>query len=554
MFIYHFNRLIRSKILWLFFLGLMVFAFVVVDSCSAPVDQQDPIGTIGGTEVTAEQRDAAATFASLRFVQTADIDLSDRRKAEWEILASAYVAAKYDLVPSKAAIGQIIINAFSDANGIFNQFAYANFLRQLGFEKSENFEVVAEKIGFPAPMDAVSRLLQASTGWAAPMAIEAQLSADHDKATIRIATLKRPAVKAKPLADAAIKAYYEAHLPAYKLPEMRTVKYFAIPTAAYGKDVKVAEEDALQYYDDFQDDYMRKTKDGKGQEPIPFAEVKADIEKKLIAEAALENATTDVNEKLIADIDVKGFDAVAKAKKLPVKTLAPFALSSTLPAIQKSADFVTNVFDMDIESTSVGCVAGDNEIYVMQLTKVDPERTQTLDEVKTVVVVAAEREEMAKRFTALGEETAATINAALAKKSTIDAAIKAAGIKTLTLDKPHTLTVVGEKTPEQFSNRSQAISAIYGLAQNQISKPVIIDADTLILVYLEKREPGDRIAKDIAKQDTAARIAYMSAYPIATAWTKWAVENVGINAPTFLVPTLSDAEEDSDEEIEEDAE
>ena len=55
MVIYHFNRLIRSRILWGFFAVIIAVAFVAVDSCfKAPQDMQTA-GTLNGKKVSLNQ-------------------------------------------------------------------------------------------------------------------------------------------------------------------------------------------------------------------------------------------------------------------------------------------------------------------------------------------------------------------------------------------------------------------------------------------------------------------------------------------------------------------
>ena len=57
MFIYHFNRLIRSRILWGFFAIIIAVAFVAVDSCFRSPQDTLTAGRINGKKITASQFD-----------------------------------------------------------------------------------------------------------------------------------------------------------------------------------------------------------------------------------------------------------------------------------------------------------------------------------------------------------------------------------------------------------------------------------------------------------------------------------------------------------------
>ena len=90
MFIYHFNRLIRNRILWGFFAIIIALAFVAVDSCYRNVPDARPVGKLNGKKIHSQRFDQVVR--SLRGVgRGRDNDtpahVIDRRA--WEQIAAA---------------------------------------------------------------------------------------------------------------------------------------------------------------------------------------------------------------------------------------------------------------------------------------------------------------------------------------------------------------------------------------------------------------------------------------------------------------------------------
>ena len=54
MFIYHFNRLIRNRILWGFFAIIIAVAFVAVDSCFRQPQETQTAGVIDGKKISTD--------------------------------------------------------------------------------------------------------------------------------------------------------------------------------------------------------------------------------------------------------------------------------------------------------------------------------------------------------------------------------------------------------------------------------------------------------------------------------------------------------------------
>lgn len=551
MFIYHFNRLIRNRLLWLFFAGLMIFAFVVVDSCAPSSDPKRPEGTLAGENVYEDDFGAATKIAELNYSYQSDVDFATIRNAAWELLAAAHTAEKYDLLPSGNATGEIIVNRFTDrTTGVFNRMQYNYILDQWGFTSTENLEKLAIVVGLPELLvpSPASHLVAMSTGWASPMEVQTDLSALYDKTTVRIATLKNPlAGQELNLPKEDVEAYYTSNLDDYLQPELRTISYIALPLDAYKEGIEILKDDAMQYYDDFQDTYT-KPSEKEGEEDIitPFEDVEKEITDKLIAEKALEKAAEYAIEKLILSVIDNGLDAAAKALNLEVIEKKGFSISDPLVNIQNRNDFIMNVFEMDMESTSYTCVTGTDVVYVIGLTQIEEERTRTYEEVEMIARISAEREEMAERFENIGKDAVLTLNAALAKDgTTFDQAVTAAAIEGLTVSEPRVFTVRSDEAPVEFPHRSQAVSASFGLPEKTISEPVILNDSELILVYLDVRETANQIAKDMASGERRQQLARNKAYQISEDWKKWNLEEgIGFTDSNYGAPLSFEASDE----------
>ena len=134
MFIYHFSRLIKSKLIWGLLALLMVFAFVVADSCRSAAPNANVAGFLDGNAVTYQESESAAKtlsilseyayflppsaqiFGALMRTDPGESDeaAQARRQAVWKLLAAREVAVNHGLTTTQAGAEQVLARFFPD--------------------------------------------------------------------------------------------------------------------------------------------------------------------------------------------------------------------------------------------------------------------------------------------------------------------------------------------------------------------------------------------------------------------------------------------------------
>jgi hypothetical protein len=344
-FIYHFNRLIRSRILWGFFAIIIAIAFVAVDSCfQSPQDAQSA-GSINGKKIPYTQFEQ--TVQAIRgFGRNRDNETSanvvDRRA--WEQLA-ARVLADQGLTPAM----------------------YESLVaHQLALMKNAS--------------------LVDSATWVSPMELEDELAAMTDRFTVQAATISNRYAEAEMrLSDDDLRTFYEENKASFARPDRVAVRYVAIPVSNYVAHVSVPEEDLLEYYDSHAETYTR-TITNNATEPIPFTEVREKILAELQLDEARYCASTAVTYTIYGKLANAGDNALqimAEQANIPLKTSPLFAADDTLYWAENSKAFSDAAFELDPDRSDsrFGIVKGDSFVYVIERTVFEAAHTPTYEAV-----------------------------------------------------------------------------------------------------------------------------------------------------------------------------
>ena len=543
MFIYHFSRLIKSKLLWGFLALLMVFAFVVMDSCSGADIASNASGYIDGEGVdgkvaadasqTATMLNGPAAYylpmqarifgAAVRDVDRSD-DWSARARQNWKIIAARTVADRNGLCAGERAGVAVLERTFVDQNGVFNPSFYRNFLAQNNYAdaSSKLFEKTFSNVWLPAQV--MTATVMNSVGWVSPMELDFVLNAGYDTTTAYAATLPNQSDLAKiDVTDAQLKNWYDTHTKEYKVPEARTIAYVEVPLKGFADKVKVEDFDAMQYHEDHPEEFR-----GTGTnatKTLPFEEVKDKAIAAVRNAKALEQAMIFANETLVPQVVTSSLEKVAK----PYGAVKTFEARQDRPfGLQKASDVVAAAFEMDLEETPVNAVAGTDRVYLFRLTKVTPEHIAPLAEVRNRVLASVRRDMLSKRLKANGQALRDLLTKKLAAESDFAKAVAACKTEGLTASTAMTF-VVNDAATLDISNRTEIIQAASQLGVKGLSDPIVMPDDTLLLVYVADRKPGDPLAKTTAKSNVAESLSFASSLRMTTDWLNW---NLDRNPPT----------------------
>ena len=565
MFIYRFSRLIKSKLLWGFLALLMVFAFVVADSCSGLAGQtggarigDDPvaprtmsqaeraIGVMNGELMGAlpEHAQAFAMFLRANENQDEEEEGLATRRAVWKLLAARAVGDRHGLAAGTPAAVGAIESWFVGPSGAFAPEFYRAFLARANFADSPRaFEELLADTWLPA--QAATLAVFNAVGWVSPMERDFTLSTRFDKTTAYAATLPNTLKdEAIDVSDAELQAWYDAHKDDYQVPERRAIAYVEIPSAPFGDKLDIPELDAMQYYEDHQSEFY-----GTGTNAtvtLPFEEVKDKAIAKERARRAMEEAFVHANESLVPQAATAGLAAAAKPYG---ETKTATLQNGQAPGFQNGRDVAASVFEMDTEEAQFNAVAGDDRVYLIQLTKIEPAHIAALDEVRDAVLADARRDKREQRLRANGETIRGLLAKELEKGTAFDQAVAACKVDGLTATTAMTFTLGNRAADIDIPHRDTILAAAAQLGVKTLSEPQLTPGDDLVLVYVDKREPGDALLKATSTPRLLQELAFWGALPLAGDWLSW---NLDRQPPTRAdgVPLFPVAQPDEEEPAE----
>ncbi len=535
MFIYHFSRLIKSKILWGLLALLMVFAFVVMDSCTGG----DPaagraVGYLDGEPINPKLlSDAGQTVTVLNsqgayyLPQRAQIfgailrdgamdeeDWQARRRQQWKVLAANAVAARNGLAQGEAAALPVLEATFSGPEGVFNPMAYRAFLSANGYTMPKLFESTFANAWLPAQTTTLA--VFNAVGWVSPMERDFALAATYDTTVAYAASLKNTVdASTIEVTKEDVQAWYDAHKSDYELPEQREVETVEVPLTDFAAKLVIEEMDAMQYYDDHSEEF--KGTGTNATVTLPFEEVKDKAIEKVRNIRALEEALVFANEELVPAAQTKGFAEATKAYGAPKAS----TLRQDRPfGFQKARDVIAAAFEMDVEETPLNAVAGTDRVYLVRLTKILPAHIAPLEEVTERVTADLRKDRLTKRLETNGETIRGLLAGELAKGTAFDQAVAACKVDGLTATTAMTF-VLNDAANLDIPHRAQVLDAVSTLGVKAVSEPILTPANELVLVYVSERQPGDALAKATARARLAQSLGFGSAFQIATDWMNW---------------------------------
>lgn len=531
MFIYHFSRLIKSKLIWGLLALLMVFAFVVADSCRSAAPNANVAGFLDGNAVTYQESESAAKtlsilseyayflppsaqiFGALMRTDPGESDeaAQARRQAVWKLLAAREVAVNHGLTTTQAGAEQVLARFFTDGQGVFNPGYYRAFLSRNNYAEASLFEKTFATVWLPA--QTMTSCVFNAVGWVSPMEQDFLLDALYDTTTLYTATLKNTLkVEEIETPEAEVQAWYDGHAESYTLPEQRTIAYVEVPASAFEAQVTIEEMDAMQYYDDHSEEF--KGTGTNATQVLPYEEVKEQVMAKARAEKALELAQTVVNEQLVAKAQVAGLAEAAKdygePKQTTVRQDRPFGF-------QNATELIGSVFEMDETENNFNAVSGTDRVYLVQLQKITAKHVEPLADVKSRVQADLRRDLQAKRQKTNGEALRTKLLEALATESAFDKAVAACNIEGLTASTA-TTCVLSDSAKLEIPNRAEVMSAVGTLGVKALSEPILLPGNDLLFVYVADRQAGDALQKTTRRTDVAQP---RTAFLVAEDWLTW---------------------------------
>lgn len=520
MFIYHFNRLIRNRILWAFFAILIAFAFVAVDSCFKNPQTSETAGTLNGEKISLSQFEqtvqAIRGFGHARDNETSATIIDQRA---WEQIAARQIAEKNGMASNKEEVRAMLreIPNFQGANG-FDINRYRAILSEQGLTPSLYEDLVAHQLAIMKDAALVE-----SASWISPMELEDELASMTDRFTVRVATVSNRFAQADMhLTDTDLHKYYDENKASFALPDRIAVRYIAIPVSNFLASAHVPEDDLQEYYDSHTETFSRTTTNNT-TEVIPYAEVRGKILAELQMDEARYCASTTVTFNIYGKLAKVGssnaLDIVAAQNKLTIKTSPLFGADDTLYWADNSKEFAAAAFDLDPDrnDSRYGIVKGDHFVYVIEPFKRSPAHTPTYQEVLADLrprAIDKARSEAFQKYTKdLHKDLTVLIKEG---KSFMDAA-KAKALNVSTSITYTVSDIQNEKFDHSFSIAYGAMT----LKKKELSEAIPASAVQSLFVYIQDRQPGDALAAEMMRSQVCSSISRRRNRDFFKEWLAW---------------------------------
>ena len=520
MFIYRFNQLIRSRILWGFFAIIISFAFVAVGSCfSTPPGAV--AGKINGKKIQRDQ--LQESILAIRGVDrnNRDNEMSDRvaERLAWEQIAAIEGAKKLGLTAKAEDIRDEIQrqNAFQGPEG-FDMNRYRLILREQGLSPEQFERLVSRHI----LLSKLSALVDSAT-WVSPMELEDELAAMTDKFTVQTAAISNGFVGVEMrMSDEDYKAFYEEQKETFGLPDRVAVRYITIPLSNYLARVTVQEDSLQDYYDSNFDKF--KSSDTNHVEGVkPFAEVRDEIFAIVQLEEAADCAETNMMFWVFGKLEKAATDTVlatvAANEGVEVKTSPLFSQNERLYWTGNAKDFTKKAFDleMDIVGAQFDIVRGNRELFVIELVQKSAAHVPPFEEVAENVKRRAQEKSRRDAFESYAKEIRNDISKLMTDGKTFE---EAATAKALNVSTSLTYTVTEMQSKPIPGGPAIAYGAM-SLKKGELSEAVSTSPTQSTLIYLQNRQPGDALAAEMMSSQVRMNFSRRRDNALFTDWLKW---------------------------------
>lgn len=534
MFIYHFNRIIRNRFIWAFFVLVTVVAFVSVDSCVRGGDSSRTAGSVGGRKVSLERfqelEGFVRGFGRNRDYQTPAGTVFTQT---WERAAALQVAGKLGVSTSPAEIQQAVqgVPAFAE-QGAFNAPRYRAVLREMTGLTPPQYETYVEH---QMTVFKLGQIVDAAS-WVSPMEVADELSGWTDALTIQYAAVSnRYALAVMPVPADRMRKYYEENRSSFALPDRIAVRYVSLPVSNYLSSVSVADADVLDYYEGHADKYTRTTSSNT-TETIPLAQVRPEIIAALRMDEARYAAGTNATFGLVENIlkaEPNGLEKVASAHGLRIRSTRLFGASETIPGIEAQSDFRDTSFELDPvrPDSRYGVVRGETVVYVVTPYTNESARVPSFEEVQDRVRPLAEAEAKAEAFRNHLKDVRAEVAAALkdGKAFAFAAKSRALNVSTVMTFSAHALK------RDAFDHAYAIVSEAMPLKRGELSEGANIPGGAL-LVYMADRTPGDAIAISMMRDQVRTSLARRREGVLMGDWMAWNLSQLGFQPDHSVVP------------------
>ncbi|HMO03193.1 MAG TPA: SurA N-terminal domain-containing protein [Kiritimatiellia bacterium] len=508
MLITKFHRLIQSKLLWLFFLVVIIFSFVIWGTTMPTAEDRakNAAGQLDGASVSFEdfQRMRFHTYLSIVLMSGRDINITpevdeELYKMAWQRLATLREAEKLGITATDDEVVRAIQSLeFLQTNGKFNPQAYEGFYQQFLAPRRASKKMFDEHIRQEIVLQKF-RVITDRMLLVTPQEIQRTYSTLTDTFTVEYVNLS-PAIVSDEVtvSEEDVLAYFSKDPSVFTLAEKVSVKAAVFPIADYAATIEITEAEIKEYYD-FNLDKFTTTPDEPATNSFslagavyrPLDEVSGEIRATLTAIEARVKAEQEANRfvQQVSERHAQGrsvFDQIASEFGVELVLPKPFTVAQRPEGLEAGADLVRAAFSLsdDNDYFYSDPIKGSNYVYVLALQERIPERVPEFEEVKNDVTLMAREFAVYNALTEKAQEIRESVVAGLAVGLTFNQVLADYGLSS---EKLEPFTISDMKIDEELA--SNLVRPILVLNQNELTELIQTD-DGILLGYVAARTPS----------------------------------------------------------------
>ena len=534
-FIYHFHRIIRHRVVWGLFAVIVSLAFLSVDSCFRSNTNVNSVAQVAGkpvpeTTFTTYERE----IRGLGRNRKNNTPLPEIATQVWRQVAALQVADELKLGAAREEIRAAVQESLGATEGYDSNIhaTYLAELKRLGLQPAD----YEQYLGRILTLRKVESVVEAAS-WTTPVEVDDELAGLTDSMTIRAITVTNRFANIK-ATEAQIRAFFDAHTNSFRLPKQVAVQYVALPVSNYLAHVAVSEEQLKEYYDDHGDKLTRSNT----TDLLTFAEARPQILPLLQHQLARQMAFTNLANSFL-EIAAKGgntgFAAAATAFSLSVHHTPFFALDEPVAGIDAGKEFRDAAFELDPSQPEgrYSVVQGENFVYAITPlpNSPSPAHMPTLEEVIDRVRPFAADKVRADAF----HDYLETLHKDLAKAARENHnPIAVAQSKALNVSTSITFSVhmLYQNT---FTNYMPVARAALHLQPGELSEASQTeDENTALFVFMVSRQPGDTLSAEMLRPKARANLERARSMGLNATWMDWNLTRKGLVLSPRMIEQL----------------
>lgn len=488
-----FNKMLRYGIVWVLFIGLVIFAFVAMDIATPEPNnpkKNDVVGKIYDQEIKRDQFMSSYYSVTLDYTMRSgqELRITDQihkeiTAAAWERLAILFKAKASNISASddnirlriKEIIRMISQSDYYDPS-IYSAFI-SNFLYpRYGMNEKKFESFIAESIIIEKILEDVDQN---------PFIDEEEIIETfhnlNDTLIVQYSLINKESITANKIDEFAAKSYYTNNINSFVVPNKVKVNYIKFPIMDFANSVSITKKMINNTYSNQLERY-RFTNDNGNEEYKSLDEVKDIINEQLISVYSAQKAL-DTAYKFIDDLYKENVTLTSKAKdqNIDVFSPTPFSINQVIPEIKSTKEFNTAAFNLELSNDGYYSdpVQGSENIYIIALEEKYDSYTPIFDEVKKNVFESAQSLANDLFYTDYANNIYAEIKDLLSSGNEFKETLKKYNLSLQTteafsLNKPLEGMLLSEIMRQTYSSVEGTLSSF-------------ITSDGLMLLYVESR-------------------------------------------------------------------